>query len=754
MIKLIPYELGKILRKKSFAAIILLLLLLNVFLLWYFNNPDESEPQLSSYKAVSRDLSAMDPSEQVEYLSGLSLELEYIRIVEDLGYLLSQNTEYSQKAAEVYMKEYGDIYEKYKDIDDSYFKYTGSVYREKALIDEIFAECETVASYDDYIRSIEDNKNILNGVSIFQKHDGDSFSSRNIEKSFRDHEGMTAENIRFAPSRGVKIASQSLVTDLLLILAAFLFVGGLISEEKEKGLFYVTRATKNGIAKCIGAKLSALLIYCFAITALMFGSNFIYAELTTGTCDLSASLQSVCIFTESSLKVTLGEYFLFGYLIKSIVLFGFAAALAAVSVISSRGFVMPLCGVGFLALNWLAYIFIPAYSKFAPVKYLSFWGIIDPKHLLGEYLNFNVSEKPVGRLNLGIALIAVCTVTAVAAAVILFVIGRSLEIRKVRISLSIPAFWHGNLFLHEGHKILVTNRAAAVLLIFLVLLGYGDLTRRYSMSVGEQYYFEFITGVEGKITPESEQKILKEKERYEYAFEQIRIIESKINSGEIDRMVGEDLKAAFQSQTMFYPYFQRVMQQYEHAKEYGGELIYDTGYRYLFGKRDDSFLVDFLLLSMCAVFAFAGVMPMEDRYRSWDLLSATAKGKRKIITSKALVCAVCVTMITALPWVFRITAISRTYPMRMFGGSAGSLPMYYGSVGGIPIWAFTALMIVLQIVVVAIVAAAVMLISFKLKNNALFAGLAVFAVPLVLSVMGLDFAKWFSLYPLYSLSFI
>ena len=48
MLKLIPFELGKIWRKKSFAALILILLILNVFLLWYLNDPSDNEPPLSA----------------------------------------------------------------------------------------------------------------------------------------------------------------------------------------------------------------------------------------------------------------------------------------------------------------------------------------------------------------------------------------------------------------------------------------------------------------------------------------------------------------------------------------------------------------------------------------------------------------------------------------------------------------------------------------------------------------------------------
>lgn len=752
MIKQIPFELEKILRKKG--LLILLLLLINVFLVWYFNKPNESEPPLAAYKAVSRDLSALSAEQQIEYLNGILEDIDGLNTVETITYFQLQNTDYGRKMAELLLNSQRENYEKYKEIyaTGDYLKYTNSLQTEQVFIEEIFAECEVVSGYDDYIKSIEDNKNLLNGVSIFHKNEGNTFSARNIEKSFYDHEGMTAENIRFSPSRGVKIASQSLVTDLLLVLAVFLFAGGLITEEKERGLFYITRAARGGIAKNIGAKLSALLICSFAVTALFFGANFIYAQVTTGVCDFFASLQSVSVFTESSLNITLGEFFLLSYLIKSVVLFTLGAALCAVAVVSSRGFILPLCGVGFLALNYAAYIFIPAYSKFAPLKYLSFWGLIDPKDLLGGYLNFNIGEHPVNRLTLGIILIAVCMIAAVAAAFILFAKGRSLEIRRVRKVFPLPVF-HGKLVLHEAHKILFTNRAAAVLLIFLMLIGYSDLHREYSLSVGEEYYQKFMLSVEGRLTDESEEKILAENERYENAFKQIEIIEEMTASGEIERAEGEQLKSAYQAQTMFYPYFTRVMEQYEHAKESGGAMIYDTGYSYLFGRRGKGYLTDYLLLTLCAVFAFSNVLPIEERYRSWNMISATAKGKRKIIISKIAVCAVCVGIAAALPWVFRVISVKKIFPLGVWEGFASDLPMYYGLALNIPIWAFVALMIMLQILTLMLVTGVILLISYKLKSGAgtLFAGLVIFAVPSTLAVMGIDFAKWFSLYPLYAL---
>ena len=74
-----------------------------------------------------------------------------------------------------------------------------------------------------------------------------------------------------------------------------------------------------------------------------------------------------------------------------------------------------------------------------------------------------------------------------------------------------------------------------------------------------------------------------------------------VSDGEIDESTGEQLKADWYGITFFYPSFQRVMQQYENIQEDGGEFIYDTGYLYFFGRINDDYLIDLLLLSLCMV---------------------------------------------------------------------------------------------------------------------------------------------------------
>lgn len=99
---------------------------------------------------------------------------------------------------------------------------------------EIAAEQEKVASYNDYLASIQERKEMLNGISIFASAEENTFSSRNIEKEAADYANLQPQNISFYPSTGFTKATQNDITDILLILSVILFASALVYEEKEK----------------------------------------------------------------------------------------------------------------------------------------------------------------------------------------------------------------------------------------------------------------------------------------------------------------------------------------------------------------------------------------------------------------------------------------------------------------------------------------------------------------------------------------
>lgn len=713
MTALIGFELQKVWRKGSFLSLMVLLLLLNVFLLWYVNRPAGDEPPLSAYKAVCQDISDMTEQEKFAYIS--------------------------------------DLKERADGSGDSLI-YTDSPEKECTLIDELYEEISAVSGYDDYLASVQKNSSQLDGISIFRSPTSEeNFGSRNIAKSAADHAGLSSENICWFPSKGMTMAVESRATDLLLLLSVFLFIGQLITEEKGKGLFAVTRSTKRGLWADMGARIAALLIHSSVVCLLLYGSNLIVAGSMAGIGKLSASLQSLAPYVESSFPISLGAFLTLGLITKIGAVFLLGLLLAACAVYSSHSFMPQLIGIGFLDLNWILYAFIPSYSHLNLLKHLSYFSLLRTDALFGTYFNLNIMGFPLGRTSCSLVLLAVLLSAGIAAVLLLFRYGNRLSMNRTSGYFHLPFHPHNSLFRHEGYKMLVANRGLLILLAFVILLGWNALGKNYTPSAGEQYYQSMMLSLEGELTEEKEAGIKAEQSRYDEAFAQMERIDQMVADGRISENAGDSMKEPWYSEVAFYPWFQRIQTQYERILSDGGVFIYDTGYLYLFGQMDDDFLINLLLISLCFSFAFANVMAMEDGKGLWGLLSATKLGRKRILVQKWMVCSVVSVGVTLLPWLFRGISISSVYPMGEIWAGIQSIPQYREFPVNLPILWFLMLTVLSQLISTQLICAVVLLLSKWRKNyfQTLFLALLLLAAPLVLAQMGISIMRWFSVWPLY-----
>lgn len=713
MTALTGFELQKVWRKGNFLSLMVLLLLLNVFLLWYVNRPAGDEPPLSAYKAVCQDISDMTEQEKFAYIS--------------------------------------DLKERADGSGDSLI-YTDSPEKECTLIDELYEEISAVSGYDDYLASVQKNSSQLDGISIFRSPTSEeNFGSRNIAKSAADHAGLSSENICWFPSKGMTMAVESRATDLLLLLSVFLFIGQLITEEKGKGLFAVTRSTKRGLWADMGARIAALLIHSSVVCLLLYGSNLIVAGSMAGIGKLSASLQSLAPYVESSFPISLGAFLTLGLITKIGAVFLLGLLLAACAVYSSHSFMPQLIGIGFLGLNWILYAFIPSYSHLNLLKHLSYFSLLRTDALFGTYFNLNIMGFPLGRTSCSLVLLAVLLSAGIAAVLLLFRYGNRLSMNRTSGYFHLPFHPHNSLFRHEGYKMLIANRGLLILLAFVILLGWNALGKNYTPSAGEQYYQSMMLSLEGELTEEKEAGIKAEQSRYDEAFAQMERIDQMVADGRISENAGDSMKEPWYSEVAFYPWFQRIQTQYERILSDGGVFIYDTGYLYLFGQMDDDFLINLLLISLCFSFAFANVMAMEDGKGLWGLLSATKLGRKRILVQKWMVCSVVSVGVTLLPWLFRGISISSVYPMGEIWAGIQSIPQYREFPVNLPILWFLMLTVLSQLISTQLICAVVLLLSKWRKNyfQTLFLALLLLAAPLVLAQMGISIMRWFSVWPLY-----
>lgn len=756
MMRLSLFELSKIWRKKSFILSICLLLAINLFLLWYTNLPEAETPPLSAYKAICEDMSLMSEAEKADYISKLKDKIDGVLFVQEIQNLQAMGNELGTVIAQQKIDANPGLLERYSELYQSgeYLVYTDDLMKESSLINELFEEYSKVSEYDTYLESVQQTKNNLNGISIFQNTNADSFSNRNIEKSAADYKKMDTVQIRWQPSKGIVLASESIITDLLLFLGIMLFVGGLITEEKEKRLLYITRATKRGMSAYLLGKLSALLIHTVVLSFVMIVSNLVFAAVTAGVGNLTISLQSLAPYMESSLSISVIEYILLSIITKAAVLFCFGAILTAVAIVGTKSFMPYFTGILLLAVSGITFITIPTYSDLCALKYLNFIGTMETDELYVAYLNLNINEAPVSRLMLTWSALALLMLTGVVLCLVLYLQGNNLELKKIRMPRLIRFHPHGNLLRHEAYKVLITNRAALILLCFAVLIGYYGVSQEYHPSVNEQYYQKMMLQLEGEFTEQKEQLILAEQNRFEEAIRKINQIDTLVSNGDIDELTADSMKMQWEAVLSFYPSFERIELQYDRVKQDGGEFIYDTGYLYLLGKQDHSLLICALLLSVCMVLSFHSSISMEYSKDSWCLLGTTVLGRRKIIVRKIWVCLICAAILSVIPWVFRSIAISKVFPMKCMTSPIQSIPIFENISVCMPVIVFIILAALLQMILIMGVSLVTITISGWRKNDmqSLFFGLLILVVPLVLKLMGFNFAGWFSIYPLYSLA--
>ncbi len=752
MLRLTLFELQKVWGRRSFCLALCAILGLNLFFLWYTHLPEGNAPDLAAYKRFSQDIAGMSEAEKHAFVSDRKEIVDGVSFVAEI--LTMQQSDIGAAFAQDELTAHPGLFETWYPLYQSgeYLRYTDSLEQEAALIRELYAEENTVAGYGAYLQSIQDREDSLGGISIFAAQEQDNFAARNIRKSARDFAGLSAAHLRWTPSKGLTAALESLWTDLLLILLSFLCTAGLITEERQKGLLYITRSTRHGILACMAAKLLALLVHCIASAALLYAANLLYFAAAAGGWDGSAGIQSLAPYLESNLPIRIGTFLVLTVLTKALVLFAVGSVLLGVCALSGGTLLPDLAGMAFWAASWALYQFIPAASKYSAVKYLNLFGALRAESLYGAYLNLNVFGYPVSRRTLSWGIVALVSLAGIVLSLAGFAKTKNLGAKDAVHPVVLPFHPHASLLRHEAYKILLPNRGLAVLLVFTCLIGTNTFRQSYTPTPQEQYYQSLMLQLEGPLTEAKVELLAEEDGRYQQAFQQLAAIEAQVDAGAIDSDTADAMKMPWQSVTAFYPSFQRVQQQYERIRTRGGAFLYDTGYLYLNGALGQSVLPDFLLLTLGTILAFCPVLAVEFQSGAWPLLCATRRGKRSVLRAKLAVCALSSALFFTLPFCFRWASIAQTFPTHGLLFSARCIPYYESLPAFLPVWGLLLGKVILQVLSGHVLTFIVIALSGWRKSTvqALFFGLVLLAAPLLLALLGFTFAQSFSLYPVYA----
>ena len=745
---LLAAELRKVWGNRVFPLLLAVLAAANLLLLWMGARPTANQPPAAAYRAAGADLAALGPdmAAKGEFLHGKLEETEALLRLDnyyrDLAYGSSVYLQHYREENAALFDAYEQAY-----LDESYTLYTGSLAQEYLLFSQLATEYDTVAGYTDFLEGVQAKATQLAGISIFQ-NDETGYDLKNIEVTAEVYAGLGATPIDYYPQKGLYTAISYAFTDLILLASMLVLALLLVRQERDSGLLSLVRSLPGGRLQTAFAKLGAFALSLLAVLALLYGVNLAYCGATFGLGPLTRTIQSVPALMRCTMQITVGQY-LFRFLLAKWVggfVMGLWVMLAAlVARRAAAGWAAALAGP--LVMFGIREM-IPATSRLNVIKYANLASLLQTNELLGNYRNLYWFGSPIGlplvewtaAVVYGGALgFGFCWVFARAQLLPAAKRGFALGLRHKTRATSV--------YKEEARKLLVLNGAALVLAAFVGFGIYQGVTAESYIGPDEIYYAYYMKHISGPFTQESYDWLEQQGEEFAPMLE----AQQKVAAGTLS----SDALLPYSALQQKYSVYSKVVNQninYYLKEHPGAWLVYESGYKELFGFTGQANVQDTLLAGLACALCFAGLFSMERRGGMEAILCTTPLGRRHTVRAKLAISAGVAVAIAAASCLPHLIQVLRDYGLPAVFAPAMSIAEFES----LP--AFVTLSDVLLFWFVCRVAAclcmgAVTLTLGRAFGNllpALFVSAVGYCLPALLSLSGMEGGiEWLGFWPLF-----
>ena len=739
---LLTAELRKVWGNRVFPMLLAVLVAANLLLLWMGTRPTANQPPAAAYRAVGADLAALgsDMAAKGDFLHGKLDEIESLLRLEnyyrDLAYGNSVTLQY-------YREQNADLFDAWEQayLDKTYTLYTDSLSLDYALLSQLASEYDTVAGYGDFLDSVQTKAGQLAGISIFQ-NDETGYDLKNIEVTAAVYAGLGETAIDYYPQKGLYTAISYAFTDLILLASMLVLALLLVRQERDSGLLSLVRSLPGGRLQTALAKLGAFALSLLAVLALLYGVNLVYCAATFGLGPLTRTIQSVPALMRCTMQITVGQY-LFRFLLAKwggAFVMGLWVMLAAlIARRAAAGWAAALAGP--LVMFGIRAA-IPATSRLNVIKYANLASLLQTNELLGNYRNLFWFGSPIGlplvewtaAVVYGGALgVGFCWVFARA---------QLLSAAKRGFLLGLRHKTHAtSIYKEEARKLLLLNGAALVLAAFAGFGIYQGVTAESYIGPDEIYYAYYMKHISGPFTQES----------YDWLEQQGEEFAPLLEGNSAASGVPYDVFSLRQKYIVYNQIINQNINYY--LKEHPGAwLVYESGYRELFGFAGDADVQDTLLAGLACALCFSGLFSMERRGGMETILCTTPLGRKRTVRAKLLMSGVVAFVIAAGSCLPHLIQVLRDYGLPVLFAPAMSISEFES----LP--AFVTLSDVLLFWFVCRIAAclcmgAITLTLGRVFGNllpALFVSAVGYCLPALLSLSGMDGGiEWLGFWPLF-----
>ncbi len=619
------------------------------------------------------------------------------------------------------------------DLYENSFSY--EKYLENEFIKNEYEQALAVENYDEYLSGIVENAENMTAVSIFAKKD--SFTYKNIVKTPKAYEKVSGVLPEYVNSEGVLLAVNCSSADILLIFSVIVVVMILIGKERESGIFALLKPLKFGRKKLAFVKIIILFLFTVLIAILLYLTGIIVGEYRFGLPDLSLPVQSLKGFIGCNLPINIFSFLIFTFLIKIFSAFFIGLIFWILSVKFSS--VISIIFTAVIAVfEIILYLNISILSAFSPFSVLNFASFMNSSDFFITYSNMNLLGLPINALVVSVVTIFLGIIFAIFFAVRSFCRISVSSVSKISIKLPFTSYIPKKAFTYTLYKIFVTHKGLLIIAAVLFLQIYTAVNYEKTYNPNDEnyrFYCETLASLDEK---SAEEFIQNEAEK----FEELKLaMMSGGNFGAINSSQNELNKEYG---------FEKARTQFEYIKTLSTEnkaKFYQTGFEKIFGVQgynSDMKLALIATISLCLI-----VLPYfsyDKKCRIGFILNTTKLGKNAYLKHNFIAMVLVSIVISFAVYIPYFIMILSTYGTAGLEFSINCISTFE-NFADISVSYYLVLLFVLRMAILAIFSAILNVISLFCKSPsvALIIGILVFALPIIIYLLGYDFAIYFSL---------
>lgn len=702
--KLISYELKKILSAKHVFIIIVCFIMVNLLLIWHVQNKRQLPSRLF-YQQLSVNLANMTEKEQGSYL-----------------------TDKGQEA----------------------FSLTGDLEdKEGQFWNGLFDNWEAASQYNNRLTKIEKDAKMLTSISIFQSHKNNSFSYRNIIKTQEDYQAMQGLRVPFKITEGICAAINAPLTDALLACMGFFLSLLLIFQERKRGLIAVLRATPKGRKELAISKLVALGIVMFFGVLLLYVSNICYCVYRYGGVDGRLPVQALKGFEYCPLAINIRQFLILYLLIKWLSIYAFSTIIVLVTIYAQNATTGFLAFAAIYGIGYAMAKYIPPLSFWGWLRFINPVGILDTAGIWKGYYNLNVGGYPVGAKTV-VVIFAVLTIIVFGMlCIVSFSKKRNWETKELRLFQKVKKAPTSQAAF-ELYKLLVVNKGLVILILYGVLAVVIFPPLVPDLSFEQKPLKKYLNIIEGELNNEVITFMEEEEKTFQEAQEKIDWIMAQAEDGTIALQGAEDWATTYEGILLWQPFFDITKERVEYVQNHPGtQILYDDGFKQIMYQSGNPIILLTTLTTL--ILLFAEYLAMEYQSGIVPVLRAAPRGRQHTINRK-IWCAVLINIvIIMIPILTIVIPVSTRYGLSGSWYSIRSIPDFADFPWNIPIIIFLLGHYLSQLLANIVTTLIILALSNRIQRTTgtISMSVAIFLVPIVLSLMKVSLLSRFSFIPFY-----